>query len=263
MSHERNITDSSLSRRWLVRSRPNPGARVRLLCFPYAGAGASAYRQWGAEIAPDIEVAAVQLPGRESRFNESAPTDLRAVAEQAADAILPEIRPPFAVFGHSMGAWLAFEFTRICEGRGTPPVHLFVSGRRAPHTHERFPLMGELGDDELVAELDRRGGGMAPEILANRELLKLLIRTIRADVRAVERYQPIAVAPALTVRVTALGGTDDRFVDLDELSAWRSTATAPVAVESFPGGHFFIHGERSRVLQRIATTLLPEVEPPR
>ena len=247
--------------RWLVRSRPNPDARVRLICFPHAGAGASVYRLWGPDLAPEVEVAAVQLPGRESRFTEPAPTDLRAAAEAAADAIEPEVRPPFAVFGHSMGAWLAFEFTRILESRGSPPVHLFVSGRRAPHTPERFPPMGDLNDDELVAELDRRGGGMAPEILANRELLALLTRTMRGDVRAVERYRPIASAPTLTVSLTAFGGIDDRFVSPEELAAWRTTSSAPVAVEMFPGGHFFLHDDRHQVLRTIRTVLLPEPAP--
>lgn len=237
--------------KWLTRTQKRPQARLRLVCFPYAGAGAGAYRAWGAALSSDVEVWAVQPPGRESRFSETPFEDLRACAAEAVGAIRASVAPPFALFGHSMGSWLAFEAARIMQQAGNPPVHLFVSGRRAPNTRERFPFLSELPDDKLIEGLVERCDGMDPAILSNPDLLAVLMKAIRADVRAVDRYRP-AEGPKLTMPILAFGGVTDRYVDREELEAWSHESVSQIRVEMLPGGHFFLHSAQSRLLALIA-----------
>lgn len=130
----------SLVSPWLFRPSPKPDATFRLFCFPYAGAGASAYRLWPNHLPTSVELCAVQTPGRESRLRERPFTSFRDLIEAAVDGLEPSCDRPFAFFGHSMGSLVAFEVARALVARGnTPPVHLFVSGQRAPHLLRTTP----------------------------------------------------------------------------------------------------------------------------
>ena len=239
---------------WIVRPRPRPSAKVRLLCFPYAGAGASAFRLWPDGLPPEVEVCAVQLPGRESRFREPPYTDLRSAAAAVATAVLPSLRAPFALFGHSMGALMAYEFALRGQAAGVPPAHVFVSGRRAPHLPERFPLLCPLPDDEFLRSLEERYGGMAAGIRASPDLVALLLPTLRADVFAVESYQGRTEAPILAP-MTALGGEDDPFATRDEMAGWQRQADKPLTTTMLPGGHLFLNTHRQALLALVRGTL--------
>ena len=119
-------------RQWLIPLGTPHATRMRLFCFPPAGSGTVAYRAWAPLAAPGLEVNAVLLPGRETRFAEPPVDDMAALASQIADAIAPLAGQPFALFGHSLGALLAYEVARRLAAQGCAPGHLFASGHLAP-----------------------------------------------------------------------------------------------------------------------------------
>ncbi len=175
---------------WLLRFAPRPAARLRLFCFSYAGAGGAMYRTWLDALPPSIELCAVQLPGRENRFREPAFTSMQRLVETMVPALSPAFDLPYAFFGHSMGALVAFELARALHAlpHVAPLTHLLVSGRKAPHLPEDDAPMRGLADDAFIAEIGRRYGGIPDEVLRERDLLDLLLPGLRADMTAIETH---------------------------------------------------------------------------
>jgi len=239
---------------WIRTFAPAPHAALRLFCFHYVGGSASAFRTWAQRLAPGVEVSAVQLPGRETRIREAPFTDLLALAERVAAELTPLLNgKPFAFFGHSMGALLAFEVTRELRRRGLPaPVHLFASSAAAPQNR-----MGRtrhtLGDAELVEEL-RRLGGTPEEVLQHEELLQLVLPLLRADFSVVDTYRYREEEP-LDVPLSAFGGREDDGVTEAHLRDWQSQTRAPFALRLFPGGHFYLHAHEGEVAAEVGRTL--------
>lgn len=242
------MTDS----RWFVR-QPNPQARTRLVCVPHAGGGASAFREWGAEFS-SIEVLAAQLPGRECRFGEPLQSSIAPLVSNLADALGPWRDREFALFGHSMGALIAFELARELRRRGgLQPTALIVSGHAAPQLERtRRPLHG-LSDAEFVGEI-RRLGGTPAEVLENDELMALLLPRLRADFAVCDTYGFGDDAP-LTCSVLAFAGRADSRVDRPGLEAWRCHTTGRFASRWFEGGHFYPLESRDALLAALRREL--------
>ena len=239
--------------RWLIRPRPNPRAKLRLLCFPYAGAGGWMFRTWPDSLPADIELLAVELPGRDTRRGEPAFQRLAPLIAAIADAVIPDLQPPLAIFGHSLGALLGFHFTRELRRRsGTAPLQLFVSGRRAPQLPDRSP-MHDLPDRQFVDRL-RRLGGIPEVVLQDAELIAHFLPVLRADLAVAETAELADEAP-LACPVAALAGASDERATLDEVDAWRVHTSGTFERETFPGGHFFIQSERTAVLGWLARRL--------
>ena len=157
-------------------SHPRARPAVRLFCFPYAGVGASVYHPWHNLLPSQIEVLCVQLPGREARLREQPYRHITDVVEAVQLDIEPLLDRPFAFFGHSLGALVAFGLARrLCRQSGHVPVHLFFSSRRAPHLPDPFPPTGELSDEEFIVAIQHRYNGIPRAILQNSELLALLL----------------------------------------------------------------------------------------
>ncbi|MEU3606809.1 alpha/beta fold hydrolase [Streptomyces sp. NPDC035033] len=221
-----------------------PAASVRLLCFPHAGGAAGYYRPMAAALAPDVDVLAVQYPGRQDRFRERPADTVGELADRAADAVRPLLDEPLSFFGHSMGAAVAYEVALRLQARGHRPRHLFVSGQSTPSA-PRDRGVHSLSDGRLAAELGRLGA-TDPAILAHRELLDVLLPVIRADYRAIETYRRDD-EPLLDCPVVALAGADDPYVPVAEVAAWSRLAPRGFAFHELPGGHFFLDSERARV----------------
>lgn len=222
--------------RWLRRFHPaDPGA-PRLVCLPYAGGSASYWFPLSAALGPAVDVVAVQYPGRQDRRAEPPLTDLHRLADEVA-AVLPA-GPPTVLFGHSMGAAVAFEVARRQERDGDRPAHLVVSGRRAPGPARPEEDVHTRGEAALLAELDTLGGpGL--DLLADPEMRELVLPAVRADYTAVETYgcEP---GPPLRCPVTALVGDADPKVTVAEAGDWAAHTTGPFDLRVLPGGHFFL-----------------------
>ena len=245
-------TAQGLSDRWLLRSPAD--LPVRLFCFSHAGAGASTFGAWAGPLArAGVDVCPVQLPGRENRFREPPHHRLEPLLEALGSALFRHLDRPYALFGHSLGALLAYELARVLSAVGLRPERLLVSGRIAPQLRDTRPAMHGLSDTELVAGL-RELGGIPDALLDNRELLAMQLPTLRADLAVNETYRHVA-GPPLEVPVTAFGGDRDPKVGIAELRAWARTTRAGFRASVLPGGHFFIAGSRNRLLAELCGDL--------
>ncbi|SFW72946.1 thioesterase II family protein [Amycolatopsis australiensis] len=217
--------------RWLLRE-PSESAAVRLFCIPYSGCGASMYRQWPRFLG-DVEVCAVQLPGRENRLREQPYRTYEAMADDLAEALLPYLDRPFAFFGHCGSALPGYETTVRLAERGYPlPARLFVSSQVAPHQGPAGRFL-EMSDDELKVEvhelIEQLGGKALPD------LVELSVRILRADVEANKRYRP-PEPTLLPVPISALGWRHDVEVDHRRMSGWSDCG--PATFHLLDGPHY-------------------------
>lgn len=246
------------SQSWVrpIHGRTEPGG-LRLFCFPYAGAGASAFREWGAGLPEGVEAFAVQLPGRDDRIFDQPIADLDELLDVLVPALLPYLDRPFAFFGHSMGAIVSWELARrLQRQQGLEPVRLIVSGCRALQHHESRKLSElDLSDEELVNEL-RRLNGTPEELLQNPDFVTFILPTFRADLSlfAGYVYRP---GELLNCPVSVFGGSADPRVSEEQLKGWAELTTGPTEVEIHPGGHLFLIGERENVLRSVTRALAP------
>ncbi|MEO6525875.1 MAG: alpha/beta fold hydrolase [Gemmatimonadaceae bacterium] len=238
---------------WVTRVDKNADARLRLVCFPYAGSGAWAFRRWG-ELSPVVEVCAIELPGRGTRMAEPPVRSAAALVPLIARGLEAHLDLPFAFFGHSMGAMLAFEVARHLRRESrVAPLHLFVSGREAPQLADDGPRYHGLPDDELTAVL-RELNGTPAEVLDNADLMRLMLPVVRADLEVSETYRYAIDAP-LDCPITAFGGRRDASVRSTHLDAWREQTTAVFALRLFEGDHFFLHQAAAPLLRALAHDL--------
>jgi len=239
---------------WIVRRRANPGARIRLFCFPYAGAGAWIYRAWS-DLLPDlVEVCGVELPGHGSRIHEPSCTRLVELARQTAAGLRPYLDVPFAVFGHSIGGLLGFEFARTLRREGSRfPNRLFVSAVAAPHVQDRANRTDKVTDGELIRTLVELGG-TPREILEDPELADLFLPVVRADLQLLETYGYVA-EEALACPISIFGGMDDPLTAREGLEAWRDQTSASFSFRQFPGGHFFLNTQSDEFLRTLSEEL--------
>lgn len=236
---------------WIRRPVERPAARVRLLCLPCAGGGASLYYEWGRRLSKEVEVLAAQLPGREARLHEPPVTDLGELKSAVADALEPFLDRPLAIFGHSLGALVGLELVRTLERRGGEVLHLYAAGSRPPHTRRTRNHL--LPDEEFVAVL-RKLGGVHPHLLGNDEFLRLVLPAVRADFALAETYVDRHGVPVLCP-ITAIGGSEDEEVALNDLEGWARYTRAGFRLEILQGGHFFVSSARDEVLGVVSRTL--------
>ncbi|MCB9666089.1 MAG: thioesterase [Alphaproteobacteria bacterium] len=224
--------------RWLLPDALDRPARLRLLAVPFAGGGTGIYQRWPEAMPAGVSVLPVQLPGRERRMAERAYTAMGPLVRDLSAELLPRLgEVPWAVFGHSMGAAIAYELARAGAQAGTPPALLFVSARRAPGTAAHHPPLFALPTDQLVAETERLYGALPAVLRAQPGLLRTFLPTMRADFQLLDTWQ----APTdrtLACPVVAYGGATDPAHPPDSMAPWAEVTTGPFVHRTFPGGHF-------------------------
>ncbi len=239
---------------WFGVHRPVSDPALRLFCFPYAGAGASIFRSWPDLLPPGVEVCGIQLPGREGRFKEEPYTRLPDLAQTLAEAVVPYTDVPCAFFGHSMGALVAFALAReLRRNERAGPSLLIVSGQRAPQRPDPDPPIHDLPDEEFLREI-RELDGTPEAVLANEELLQLLMPVLRADFAVCKTYEYVPEDP-LDCPITAFGGIHDTEVSREDMAAWSHQTSASHSLRMFPGGHFSLLDEPAPLLHELSLQL--------
>lgn len=241
----------SKSHPWVTFPSPNPQAQLRLFCFPYAGGGASFFRNWPNHLAPEIEVCPIQLPGREDRLLEPSFTQLLPLVHKLVDVIYPYLEKPFCFFGHSIGSLIAFELARqLRQEYAICPLHLFLSGCAAPQLlHRAEEPIHLLPDDALLEQL-RNLHGTPESILQNAELMQILLPAIRADYKACETYEYIP-GEVLPCSLSVSGGREDEEASPEDLAAWHVHTQNHFTMRLFRGHHFFLQDMQPLFLQQI------------
>jgi medium-chain acyl-[acyl-carrier-protein] hydrolase len=239
------------------RHKTNPTARLRLFCFPFAG-GISVYNSWFDELPLDMqratELCSILLPGHSTDHKGIPFSTLPPLLDDLVQGIAPYQGIPFAFFGHSMGALVSFELARQLRRQHLPsPVHLIVSGHRAPQLPNPYPPIHQRADLEFQQQL-RELGGTPEAVLEDPELMELLLPVLRADFAVCENYVYRA-EPPLECSISAFGGSTDARVSRDELCAWQKQTQNSFSIRIFPGGHFFVQTAQMLVLRVLAEDL--------
>jgi medium-chain acyl-[acyl-carrier-protein] hydrolase len=237
--------------RWWYRQGAVTGPRIRLFCFPYAGGWPGIFRPWAAGLPADVELVAVRMPGRESRFAEAPYTDWPTLTNDVAEALRPLLDVPFVLFGHSFGGMTAYEVARVLSGEGTPNLKaLVVSGcrcpllrpeRRTPHDAPSEALWAWLGDIE----------GTPAEVLQDPQLRALTEPTLRADLKLADAWG--GAPDVIDLPIVSFGGAEDRIVPRRQIDGWRNFTARTYRHVEFADGHFFIHTLEAQVVAEIST----------
>lgn len=234
---------------WFVKVNADVDAPVRIICLPSSGGGANMYRNWEGNL-DNVEIYSVQLPGRERRLSEAPIDNIDALVE----ALVPEVEKlndkPLLIFGHSMGALIAYELCCALQRKGSKmPKAVFVSAFRTPERINRNKKLHPLAFDDFIEEL-KKYGGTPEEILNHRETMELFVPTIRADFKIHETYV-FPNHPQLTIPIISFSGTRDHVVPGSHMIGWNNHTSAEYAHHTIEGGHFFIHDNQARVLMVI------------
>ncbi|TXH70055.1 MAG: thioesterase [Lysobacteraceae bacterium] len=248
---------------WLIRS-PSVGHKMRLFCFAYAGGNAFYFNSWRSALDARIEVCAVQLPGRGSRIAEAPIGTMPAMLKALAPVVTQHGCMPYAFFGHSVGALIAFELARYLRLHSIEgPKHLFVSGCQAPRYRSHTKRLHQLPDHDFIEQL-RSYNGTPAEVLGNKELMSLMLPTIRADFSISEEYA-YRPGPLLKIPISVYAGVDDDNKEIGQVDGWSQETTGDCRVTWFDGGHFFIDTQTQSVLKQLDYELadyLREEKPP-
>lgn len=251
-----NKLPSAVGPNWIVPFGNGAASKLRLFCFPHTGAGASMYAAWARLLPATVQVCGVQLPGRENRLDEPLMTDVTLLIDRLTAGILPYLDRPFAFFGHSLGAVLAYEATLRLQASGGPrPERLFVSARLPPGVASPEPLLSEVPDPVFLSEMKRRYSTNAGGFWENRELVELFLPILRADMKLAESNR-FTVDGRIECPMAAFGGTADRLSP-DQLKLWQRHACGDFQLKLFPGGHDYVSNSPGPLVAALGEILLP------
>ncbi|MEU6575133.1 alpha/beta fold hydrolase [Streptomyces sp. NPDC046805] len=235
---------------WLLGGLEADTSQVRLFCFAHAGSGASAFRPWQSRLPASVALCPVQLPGRENRIGDPMPDTLQELAEQTVQALLPLLRPPYLLFGHSFGGLLAYAVARRLHERGhSLPQALLISGARPPDLADGTAVHA-LPHDELLGHV-RATGGIAEPLLKHEDFVRRLLAVLRNDLRIAAEYRPVPETP-LPCEVRVFAAEDDPVVPPAVVEGWRRYAGGEFSVHRGPGDHYAVYDVSGGLFAAIA-----------
>jgi pyochelin biosynthesis protein PchC len=242
---------------WVRCLNSAPRGAERLVCFPHSGGSAQFYAPWAAPLRSSVQLMAVQYPGRGDRFSETPVGSVQAMSSFAAAELSEFTSAPFALFGHSLGAIVAYETAIKLRDAGTPPLCLLVSCS-APPQHSSGGSTHLASDEELWSSV-RQLGGMEPEIVDNYELVEMLLPALRADISAHESYLMRPDTIPLSCPVRCYYGIGDPIVDEAQLPGWAEISTGPFTLHSRKGAHFHLTMDIDDLINDILTVMEEEL----
>lgn len=242
---------------WFIKLRNTTQAKIRIFLFHYAGGSASAFHGWEKYFRPDIDVFAVQAPGRDSRFSESPISDMGVMTDCLLNEINHYLDIPCVFVGHSMGGLIAYELARKLESmeRGSI-LHLVLSAVRAPFLPDVRPSIYNLPYEEIIEAL-KDYSKTSNEVLENPDVMQLFIPMLRADFSVGDTFK-FHSHPKLKCRVSLFSGMNDDFVPIVDAKAWHSLVDCPIRYIDFEGGHFFIHDEQDKFVAALREIVIKE-----
>ncbi len=249
--------------KWFVRPKKNPNAKYRLFCLPYMGGGASAFLNWADSTPSDIEVVAIQYPGREDRQHETPYEDVEKLVKDLAEAIQPLLDKPFAFYGHSVGAGTAFKLAHYLNRKYTKlPKALFVGGWIAPHLKSPFKIIENLSEEAIKDDSGKpqiyqhlRNLEMGEDILSNQKLMDEMMPSIKADIILGKKYKYTETEP-LTCPIIAFAGEKDTVFTIEQVKAWEKQTNNKFEFKVVKGGHIFLRESKDVLLKNIVDNLL-------
>lgn len=245
---------------WLVNYKKKPAASLLLYCLPYAGGSAGIYRAWGDMLPSWIELWAIELPGRGTRWAEATVPDILTLSELISPILARHIDRPFAIFGHSMGGLIGYETTKnLIASAGKSPERLFISGCSPPHRRDDREITSNLADDEFISIL-RTLNGTPPEILEDAEIMELTLPILRADFLACDEYRTTDNL-LLPCSLSAYGGLADPKVHPGDLKEWKGYTTGQFSLKMFEGDHFFLRNSLPTLIYNVGMELSSSLKP--
>ncbi len=242
---------------WITCPKPVERPRLRLICIPFAGSGPVVFHQWPAALPPDVELWGIRLPGRETRLREPAFSSLPPLVTALAETLRPYLDlddVPFIIFGHSMGALIAYELVRYWRNQAGPqPIHLLVSGHRAPHRPPLNPPIHQ-ADKQIFLNRLKTLGGTPAKFFELDDLVDLMLPMLRADFSVWETYEYKEESPLL-LPITVFGGSYDSEATEADFDAWKLHTRSDFALHLFNGGHFYFREDASPLLHLLADIL--------
>lgn len=246
----------STENRWLLRISKSDTPSLKLVCFPFAGSSASIFRPWIDRLPREVEVLAVQLPGRENRLREPYLRDMNQIVEQLEREIGPVLDPPFVFFGHSLGSLIAYELLQRLEATGRcRPELFFASGGPAPHTRIPPDERRTLTQDQILRDLRQISGAHA-SLLEDTEVLALLLPMLQADFEVYTNYRYRESAP-LQSSIVSIRGASDAYITHESQLEWSRHTDRRFSFHVIPGPHLFVVDSFEALLALVNTYISP------
>lgn len=229
--------------------------QARVICFPFAGAGAVAFQPWAKHFKDtNIDFLGVSIPGRENLIKEKFETSIERLCEKLLPNIVEISDKPYVFLGHSLGGLIAFELCRLLRRDGhSLPIHLFVSAVRSPNMLNPNTLMHTLSDQQLIKEIGEYGG-TPNEILSNPRLLSMILPTLKADFKLFESYEYKEGSP-MNIPITALSGIADRIARPEYMHNWKYQTNSEFDQIEYPGNHFFLQNNQHKIIPLLTQAL--------